>query len=277
MGPGMEEQLFKNVSHPKLLVGDRGVTRRIMALSGLFHFIVGFILLAIASFVADKPVQVSDPVVAFFAPLNFYNPEPPPPPPKQSPVQSKSKENKPEAVKQVEQKKEEVVAEVPETISPAPVEAPSEIKPEPPDESGKNSSEETEENITIGGKSGVKNGVPGGISGGVPGKSRTFRRSSPTIEEPVRVGGNVRTPRRIKYVHPDYPPDALSAKIEGIVIIEATIGKDGRIVNAKVIKSVPALDSAALEAVGKWQYTPTMIDGKPREVILVVTLKFEIK
>ena len=48
---------------------------------------------------------------------------------------------------------------------------------------------------------------------------------------------------------PVYPPIAQAARVQGIVIIEATLGTDGRVVNARILRSVPLLDQAALEAV----------------------------
>ncbi len=92
--------------------------------------------------------------------------------------------------------------------------------------------------------------------------------------EPVRVGGAIRQPQRVRDVQPVYPPIAQSARIQGIVIIEATIGADGQIVNARILRSVPLLDQAALDAVRQWQYTPTLLNGVPVPVIMTVTVAF---
>jgi protein TonB len=61
------------------------------------------------------------------------------------------------------------------------------------------------------------------------------------------------------------------------VIIEATIGKDGVVKDAKVIKSTPLLDAAALEAVKQWRYSPPMLNGEAIEVIMSVTVIFSLK
>ena len=93
--------------------------------------------------------------------------------------------------------------------------------------------------------------------------------------EPVRiVGGNIKPPTRIKYVVPVYPSMARSVKKEGIVIIEAIIDVNGRVEKAKVIRSEPLLDQAALDAVHAWEYTPTELNGRPTPVIMTVTVRF---
>jgi protein TonB len=94
--------------------------------------------------------------------------------------------------------------------------------------------------------------------------------------EPVRIGGAIRQPQRIRDVQPVYPPMAQAARVQGIVIIEATIGADGQIVNARVLRSVPLLDQAALDAVRQWQYTPTMLNGVAVPVIMTVTVQFTL-
>ena len=94
---------------------------------------------------------------------------------------------------------------------------------------------------------------------------------------PVRVGGVIRAPQRTREVNPVYPPIAQAARVQGIVIIEATIGEDGQVTNARILRSVPLLDQAALEAVRQWQYVPTMLNGVPVPVIMTVTVNFTLK
>ena len=83
-------------------------------------------------------------------------------------------------------------------------------------------------------------------------------------------------PTLVSQVLPIYPPIAQTAKIQGIVIIEAIIGKDGRVKEAKVLRPAPMLDQAALEAVRQWQYTPTLLNGVPVEVVMTVTVTFTL-
>lgn len=100
--------------------------------------------------------------------------------------------------------------------------------------------------------------------------------SSTQLPGPVRVGGNIPPPMKIKDVKPVYPPAAASAKVTGIVIIETVIGVNGRVADARVIRSVPLLDEAALAAVRQWEFIPTLIDGVPTPVIMSVTLNFQL-
>jgi protein TonB len=93
----------------------------------------------------------------------------------------------------------------------------------------------------------------------------------------VRVGGAIRTPTQLKKVNPVYPPIAQSARVQGVVIIEAIIGVDGRVSEAKVLRSIPLLDAAALDAVKQWQYTPTLLNGVPVPVIMTVTVNFTLQ
>jgi TonB family protein len=90
----------------------------------------------------------------------------------------------------------------------------------------------------------------------------------------IRVGGKIKPPTKIKDVKPVYPAIAQSARISGVVIIEATIGADGKVIYAKVLRSVPMLDQPALEAVLQWEYTPTLLNGVAVPVIVTVTINF---
>ena len=71
----------------------------------------------------------------------------------------------------------------------------------------------------------------------------------------------------VSAVAPMYPAAAAAAGVEGIVIIEAIIGTDGAVKNAKILRSVPGLDQAALDAVQQWRFTPTLLNGKPVEIV----------
>jgi TonB family protein len=90
----------------------------------------------------------------------------------------------------------------------------------------------------------------------------------------VRVGGRIRTPTKIKDVKPVYPAIAQSARVSGVVTIEATIGPDGKVIETNVVHSIPLLDQAALDAVRQWEYTPTLLNGVPVPVLMTVTITF---
>jgi protein TonB len=96
--------------------------------------------------------------------------------------------------------------------------------------------------------------------------------------EPLRVGGNIKAPAKVRDVRPVYPAEAQSARIQGIVIIEATIGADGRVRQTRVLRPVsPLLDDAAVEAVRQWEYEPTLLNGSPVPVIMTVTVNFRLQ
>ena len=86
--------------------------------------------------------------------------------------------------------------------------------------------------------------------------------------------GSDQATKKIKDVKPVYPAIAQSARVAGVVTIEATIGPDGKVIDAKVVRSVPLLDQAALDAVRQWEYMPTLLNGVPVPVLTTVTVNF---
>ena len=94
------------------------------------------------------------------------------------------------------------------------------------------------------------------------------------VVAPVRVGGQIMPPRKIKDVQPVYPAIAQSTRVPGSVTIEATIGSDGKVIEAKVVRSNPLFDQAALDAVRQWEYLPTFLNGVPVPVLMTVTVNF---
>ena len=92
---------------------------------------------------------------------------------------------------------------------------------------------------------------------------------------PRRVGGEVKPPVVIHRVQPVYAGTAQKGHIEGIVIVEVIVGRDGNVNDARVIKPLPfGLSEAALEAVKKWKFRPGTLRGRPVEVIYNVTVTF---
>lgn len=86
----------------------------------------------------------------------------------------------------------------------------------------------------------------------------------------------VEPPRVIKRVEPVYPDSARRAGIVGVVVVEASIGADGKVGDVKVVQSIPELDEAALAAVRQWEYAPTIIDGVARALIMKVRVGFSL-
>ena len=93
---------------------------------------------------------------------------------------------------------------------------------------------------------------------------------------PIRVGGDIKEPKKITHVPPVYPEIAQAAGIQGVVIIETLIGEDGAVREATVLRPVPMLDQAAIDAVLRWKYTPTLLNGQPVPVIMTVTVTFTL-
>jgi len=95
-------------------------------------------------------------------------------------------------------------------------------------------------------------------------------------QAPVRVGGSVMEPRKIRDVKPVYPDVAQVAGVQGIVIVEVLIEVDGSVRDVKVLRSVPMLDQAAVDAVRQWRFTPTLLNGQPVPVVMTATVNFTL-
>ena len=97
------------------------------------------------------------------------------------------------------------------------------------------------------------------------------------VEAPVRAIGEVKQPRCLRAVEPAYSEIARQARVEGIVIIEAETDIYGRVQRYKVLRSIPLLDQAAIDALRQWVYEPMIINGRPRGVVFTVTVRFTLK
>src|SRR5947208_16927594 len=97
-------------------------------------------------------------------------------------------------------------------------------------------------------------------------------------EAPAKIAGvDVPAPKRTKSVPPHYPPEAQALGMRGIVILELVVGPDGKVVSARVTRSVPPFDDAALTAAREWEYEITKVEGKPVSVILTVPIEFKMR
>jgi TonB family protein len=93
----------------------------------------------------------------------------------------------------------------------------------------------------------------------------------------IRVGENIKPPAKTRNVAPEYPPIAQAAGVQGVVIIEARIERNGTVSATRVLRSIPLLDEAALAAVQQWQFTPTLLNGQPVPVIMTTTVNFTLQ
>jgi protein TonB len=134
---------------------------------------------------------------------------------------------------------------------------------------------------------GVVGGVPGGIPGGqlggvlggeLGGVMKGVASPAPPVAEgpkvPVRVGGDVKPPRLLYSPDPEYPVLARQSRLSGIVIIEAVIDEHGKVTGMRVISGHPLLIPAAVKAVSKRMYEPTVLDGEPTPIDLRVEISF---
>ena len=112
----------------------------------------------------------------------------------------------------------------------------------------------------------------------VPRSSSVMQTSPPsaTASSRIRVGGNVMAGKLVFQPPPEYPPLARMARIQGTVRMEAVIGKDGEVQDVKVISGHPLLVKAAVEAVSRWRYQPTLLQGQPVEVLTEVEQRFSL-
>jgi len=186
-------------------------------------------------------------------------PPPPPPPPPPAPAQPA--------------KKVEPVSAAPTAGHfSAPIEAPAAVRAEVVGEE------------TVGVEGGVEGGVPGGVVGGVVGGLPEAPAPPPpppvpaAPRAPVRIGGQLHPPTLIRRVEPTYPPMAVSAHLQGVVILEAIVDEEGVVKEVKVLRSVnPLLDREALTAVRQWRYTPVVLNGTAVPFVLSVSLSFSLQ
>jgi protein TonB len=126
---------------------------------------------------------------------------------------------------------------------------------------------------------GVPGGIPGGSMGGVIGSVLSSTPVAvPKIATPqrVRVSSGVQSGLLVRKVNPAYPPLARQARIQGVVILQAQISKDGNIINLQLISGHPMLAPAAIEAVKQWKYKPYLLNGEPVEVETQVQVNFTL-
>ena len=102
----------------------------------------------------------------------------------------------------------------------------------------------------------------------------------PEPEGPIRfvVGGNITEPQKLSGPNPIYPEAARRARIQGVVVLECTIGKDGRVQSVKVLRGLPlGLTETAVDAVNKWKFKASTLNGKPVEVLYILTVRFNLQ
>jgi protein TonB len=131
-----------------------------------------------------------------------------------------------------------------------------------------------------GAEGGIEGGVDYGNSGGLPGNligDTLYNIVGKPAEPVVRALGGVKPPRLVRRIELDYPEVARLARVAGVVILEATTDVYGRVAVVRVLRSIPLLDAAAVDAVRQWAYEPLLVNGRPRAVTFTVTVRFVLR
>jgi protein TonB len=127
----------------------------------------------------------------------------------------------------------------------------------------------------VGGVPGAAGGQMGGVIGGIINSTPI---AVPKVATPqrVRVSQGVTQGLLLRKIQPAYPPLARQARIQGSVLLQAEISKDGSIQNLRLISGHPMLAPAAIEAVKQWKYRPYILNGEPVEVETQITVNFTL-
>ncbi len=127
-----------------------------------------------------------------------------------------------------------------------------------------------------GGAGGVPGGILGSIGLGASAPTPPPQRAPVSQPKVIRVGGRVIAAKALYQPTPDYPPLAKMARIQGVVRLQAIIGKDGTVQDLKALSGHPWLIAAAIEAVQHWRYQPTLLNGEPVEVLTEIDVTFRL-
>ena len=248
--------MFDLISGDHRRTPHRGTTPLFVSIA-VHVLVIGAVAAVPLFYVASELPEVPD-MLAFVVAA-----PPPPPPPPPAPPPAAAPRPKP------------VPKPVPTNLRAAPVEPAKEILPERSDvDLG------SEEGI----RGGVEGGVPGGIVGGIVGGLVPTGvvpppppPPPPAVDRgPVRVGGAITAPALVSRVEPEYPPLAVRAQVQGVVILEAIVDREGRVENVEILRSIPLLDRAAIAAVKQWRYSPLLLNGRPERFVLTVTVSFSL-
>jgi protein TonB len=131
---------------------------------------------------------------------------------------------------------------------------------------------------SMGGVIGGIGGMPGQMGGVIGGIVAAANLPVPKIAAPqrIRVSSGVSQGLLVRKVQPTYPPLARQARIQGVVILQAQISKEGNIENLQLISGHPMLAPAAIDAVKQWKYRPYLLNGEPVEVETQVQVNFTL-
>ena len=250
--------MFESVNPPRVSRRKQIVTA---IGSTLVHALIVGLGLAVPLLYFAEPLPTPPNMLAFVV---ASPPPPPPPPPPPAAAPQKAQPAKPKVTPKTDPVKVAMAA---------PLEAPATVAPE-------RTLELLRDDFTGGVEGGVVGGIAGGIVGGLPMMPAPPPppppATAPAPGKPIRVGGEIDPPTLLLRVSPDYPQIAINAKVEGVVILEATVGTDGAVRHVRVLRSSPLLDKAAVDAVKQWRYSPLQLNGRAEPFILTVTVSFNL-
>lgn len=243
-------------------------------LSFIIHVgLIGAVITA-GYYVKKNPDVIQRPMPAFLVGTSSPAPPPPPPPP---PAPSSSVATTPVRVEH---------RETTQPVFQQPAETPTELPQVSETQSSASSATPSEGGMPGGEEGGVVGGTVGGqkggeiggtLSGTIGGTGTGKPGGGNTMEIPIRVGGNVLPPKIVTRVDPQYTEAARRAKVQGVVIIEAVIDRNGNVTDARILKPLPfGLDQQALKAILAWKFTPGTLNGQAVPVYYNLTVNFQI-
>ena len=128
----------------------------------------------------------------------------------------------------------------------------------------------------VSGMEGMGGGTPGGVMGGILGGVGTGPVVKAAPPKKLSISSGVMAGNLLDKVTPQYPAIAKAARIQGTVVLQATISKSGSIENLRVVSGPPMLQAAAMDAVRSWRYRPYLLNGDPVEVETTVNVVFNL-
>ncbi len=214
------------------------------------------------------PEEKVEPEVTFFA-----APAPPPPPPPPPPPAGGA--TKPKVEKKVEKK-----IKKPETIvqpKEIPVEKPPETEPQPEPESDEPEPEGVAGGVEGGVEGGVVGGVVGGVEGGVIGGVLGGTVGGQLGGDVLNFGAGMTRPVRQEGRDPVYTHAARAARVEGTMLVRCVITTEGNVQDCNVLKPLPHMTAAVMEALSTWRMSPVMFQGRPVAVRIVIPIKLKLQ
>ena len=254
-----DKSLIESGNQPK----DRGsVTTTVVSFA--LHALALAAVIGAGYWVKENPEVIEKPIEAFVVQAAPPPPPPPPPPPASS--------STPQQTTPIETPRQ------PRDTFTAPDEIPQETPDAP---SSPNNAADEDAGVVGGVVGGVEGGVVGGVVGGVIGGTlggELGGQLGGQGDMPVRVGGDVKPPTIITRVDPAYTEVARKARVQGVVVLEAIIDRNGNVTDVRVLKGLPmGLGDSAMDAVRRWKFKPGNLGGKPVPVIFNLTVNFRLQ